>query len=198
MRILKRLGLLLIAVCAFSAFAVSSASAAPLFLAHPAGGLLLASADNTQLFKTPAGTVECTKLATIPPDTQNNLRASLLLIGVQYSGCHAFGLKATVDPFRYIIHADGTVTIDSTVLILAEKECVVTVPATAANQHLGTITFDNNNPNGTVLLLANVTGITSSGTGGPSGICEFASNNIGTYTGNVLVSEHGGSISWMP
>jgi hypothetical protein len=54
MRNTKRLVHMLAAVCLCGAMVASSASASPTFLAHSAGGLLLATAGTTQIFKTAA------------------------------------------------------------------------------------------------------------------------------------------------
>ena len=98
MRIARQIGLLLAAVCALSAVAVSSASAGqPLFLSHPTGKLL-ASAGGSQTFTTSVGSVVCKSLKLTQGNT-TQLRFLSLLVTVQYSECIALGLvPATVDP----------------------------------------------------------------------------------------------------
>jgi len=198
MRILKRLGLVFLAVCAFSALAVSSASASPKFLSTVAGALLLASAGNFQKFHTKPGFVECEKLKLLPPgDTAPALESLLILVVVDYQKCTAFGTPALVTPVRYIIDANGLVTLEADIQITGATACHITVPA-AKNQSLTTVNFDNNTANNGILLLATVKHITSSGTGGPGGICEYKEESEGEYFGTVHVTLHGGTIKWDP
>jgi hypothetical protein len=194
MRIVRRLGLVLIAACAFSAMAVSSASAAPLFLAHPPGGLLTAVASNTQILKTVAGNIECTSVKLLPPgDTAPaTLRSLSVLAVIDYEKCKAFGLAAVVHPVRYLIDANGLVTLENTVLVLA-LSCTVTIPA-AKNQSLNTVKFVNT-ANGGILLVAKVNGVTSSGTGSA---CTYAEEHEGVAEGNIIVTASAGVIRWDP
>lgn len=194
MRSVKRLSFVIVALCAFSALAVSSASAHPTFLAHPLT-LLLATADNTQSFFTPGGalTVECSKVKLSPPDTTLALQFLSILVTANYENCEIVVLGiTTVHPVRYIIFANGLVRLDSDVKILAPL-CTITIPA-AKNQSLKTVKFDNQ-PDGSVLLLANVKGITSSGAGAG---CPYGEESNGEYKGNVRVTAHGGVIRWDP
>jgi hypothetical protein len=199
MRIVRRLGLVLVAACAFSAMAMSSASASPTFLAHPPGGLLLAKAGGKQVLKTKAGNVECTALKLLPPgDTAPATLVSLSILAVvDYEKCTAFGLAAIVHPVRYLIDANGVVALENTVLVLA-LECTVTVPA-AQNQSLRTVLFVNNPTTRGVLLISDVTGITSEGTGAA---CTYEKESNGTESGTIHVtydsSSPNGVIRWDP
>lgn len=197
MRLVKRLGLVVIAACAFTAMAVSNAAAAPLFLSHPAGVLLLATADNTQKFFTPGGafTVECAKLKLSPPDTTPALQSLSILVTVNYENCEIplLATKATVHPVRYLLDANGLVTLENTVLILATGACTITISA-SKNQSLNTVKFDNQ-ADKSLLLLANVKGITSRGEGL---LCEYPEENKGEYTGFSRVTADGGFIRWDP
>jgi hypothetical protein len=196
MRLVKWIGLLLAAVCALSAIVVSDASASPTFLSHPAGALLLATADNFQNFHTPGGalTVQCGKLKLLPPDTAPSLQALSILVTVDYENCEVLTVAtALVHPVRYLIDANGLVTLENTVLILAGEACRITIPA-AKNQSLKTVKFDNQ-ANGSILLLSKVTGITSSGSGL---LCAYAEESNGTYEGNARVIVEGGVVRWDP
>ena len=196
MRIAKRLGLVLLTVCAFSALAVSSASAAPKFLSHPAGALLSATAGNVQVFKTKAGSVECSALKLLPPDTTPALEATHLLVVVDYEKCKVFGiLNATIHPARYLFAASGLVLLENTVLILAEQGCIITV---LGNQDLWTVKYTNNATNGSVLITSAVTGIKSFGVGGPESLCAYSEESVGTYTGSTVTKIAGGVIRWDP
>ncbi len=196
MRIARRWGLALVAACAFSAIAVSSASAFPLFLSHPAGILLLATADDPQIFFTPANglEVECKSVKLLPPDTTPALRFLSILITVDYETCDipSISANATVHPVQYLIYANGLVRLENTVLILAPL-CTITIPA-AKNQSLNTVKFDNQK-DGSLLLLVRVKGVTSSGAGVG---CTYAEEDKGGYEGDIRVVAHGGTIRWDP
>jgi hypothetical protein len=190
MRIVKQLGLVLLATAAFSALASASALGSPVFLAHGAGPLL-ASADNTNTFHAPGAgiNVECTalKLAQgVPPA----LQFLSILVTIQYESCKAAGVAATVSPVQYIIDANGEVTLENQVTIKG-LGCSVTIPP-AKNHNLRTVKFDNQ-ANGTILLLSSVSGITSFGEGT---LCTYGEESAGTYTGNARVALDGGSLKW--
>jgi len=197
MRVAKQLGLVLLAVCAVSALAVSSASASPVFLSHPLG-LLLASAGNNQVFTAGGLTVECTALKLLPPgDTTRALTALAILVVVDYEKCTGpLALKLVVHPVRYLIDANGLVTLENTVLLLGPEECVITLPA-ASNQSLQTVKFENTPANKGVLLLSEVEGITASGQGGPGGFgCSFTEEHKAKYKGTIHVTVDGGLLKW--
>jgi hypothetical protein len=205
MRIVKQLGLVLVAVCAFSALAVSSASASPVFLSHPLGLLLASTGGSTQVLNPggKAAAVECTAVKLLPPgDTTTALISLTILVVVDYEKCKVGGiLAAVVHPVRFLIDANGLVKLENDVLVLATEGCVVTIPA-ARNQGLWTIKFENTPGNNGILLLSAVTRITASGVGGPEKLCEFAESAEGKYTGNIHVkldsNPPGGVIRWDP
>jgi hypothetical protein len=195
MRIFKRTGPAVLAAYAFSALAVSSASAAPLFLAHPPGGLLLAVAGGVQKFVTVAGSIECTVTKLIAPGdvAPVTLRSLSILLVVSYSGCKAFGLILTLHPFRYRIDANGLVTLENTVLGLAGAgTCTITMPA---GQNLHRFLFTNNATTRGILITNELTGFTSSGSG-PS--CSYSEESNGVWTGTWHIVMHGGTLRWDP
>jgi hypothetical protein len=202
MQIAKRLGLVLLTVCAFSALAVSSASAGqPLFLASVPGSLLRAGSSGIQKFNVKAvSSVECTALKLLSPgDVAPAAKATSLLAVVDYEKCTVFGLAAVIHPVHYIIFANGLVRLVKDAVILGTGGCKVTVPA-ATNQSLWTVKFENTTANNGVLLLAKVAGISSHGEGGPAGLCNFEEKNEheGTYEGAVHVTAAAGVIMWHP
>jgi hypothetical protein len=187
MRVVKQMGLALVAVLALSAIAVSSASASPVFLSHPLG-LLLASAGSNQILEAGGLKVTCTALKLLPPgDTTNALISLAILAVVDYEKCTGtLGIAIHVDPVRYLIDANGLVTLENTALLLGPEGCVITIPS-GPNQSLKTIKIENTVNSG-ILLLAAVTGITASGVGGPLNACEFATVKNSTDTGTIHVS----------
>jgi hypothetical protein len=186
MRRIRIVGLALVAVCAMSVTATAGASAHD-FKAS-AAGKLTSKALATQKFKTAAGLVECTALhltsgtAALLSETQTAT--------VQYTGCKAFGLAATVSPAQYEFNANGSVKLLATITITA-TECTVTVPS-AKNTKLSTIKYTNSNKQ--IVLEPSVNNITSSGAGAG---CKYAEESLGTYTGNSVVGlESGGTLTW--
>ena len=188
MRSIKRLGLMLVTVTAICAVAAASASAAPKFLAHPAGGLL-ASAINNQVFTTAAGVVTCSALKI--SNGKAALESTTIHVTIEYSTCEAFGLSATVTPVLYLFHADGSVDLLNTVKINGGfGSCIATV---LPKNGLKTVKFDNTPPD--IRILGKVTGILSFGTG----TCSYAHEGNGTYVGDSLVKLHGpGVVRWDP
>ncbi len=166
------------------------ASAFKEFIQKPMKAAFEIKGDNTQVFKTKAGTVECTevkgdggtiveKTPTIPAD-------------FEYAGCKAFGIVgAKVTPIEYKLYANGKAAIQSKVIILATTgkliECEVEVPEASGgrNSELSTFAYSNLNPGFTAE--ANVTGITykiKRNVGGGCGTAEGESKE-GTYSGAV-------------
>jgi hypothetical protein len=193
----KRFGVILAGVLTLSATIISSASATPLFLAHPPGKLLLASVANgsKQVFKSAAGSIECTTLKLLPPGdvAPATLRALRILVVVDYEKCTAFGFAAVWHPVQYSIDANGLVTQENTVLVTAPS-CTVTFPA-EKNQSLRAILFHNNAANQGFLLLWHLTQVTSVGVGAA---CTYAEESNGAWTGTWHIVMHGGTLRWDP
>jgi hypothetical protein len=197
MRLVKVLGVALVAVFAFSAMAAAGASAHT-FTASAVGLLLLAEQEGTQVFGTTAGTLKC---ATVKGDGKSTALKSLAQsITVSYSGCKATNGTVEATPTQPIVaeyefDADGSVKILSPVTIFTEfagSKCTIKVPAQGP---LKTVVFKS--VGGTVLVESNVTGIESIATG--SG-CKAGSNGVtaktGTYVGNAVTKADGGTVGW--
>lgn len=185
MRGIKKLGLALVAVCAFSAIAVSSASASR-FLAHPPGELEGKALGN-QVFSTAAGNVICEGLKLLSSSAAS-LESETQEVTVDYSTCKAFGKAATVTPVLYLFNANGWVDLLGTVKVKATL-CTVTVfPATS----LKTVKYKNFGQS--ISVEGEVAGITSEGT---ETACKYAKESKGTYTGVADVSlVSGGLLKW--
>ncbi len=193
---IRIIGLAIGAVLALSAVASSSASAATLFLASTTGTLLDTNAGKgNHVFKTGSeGTaIECKK--ELSTGTVTSLDTKEQLEDVIYEECNAVTLlgefPATVSLALYVFHAAGTVDI--------ENEITITVPIAGCNvkvkkqNGLKSVTYSNIEPNtghGDVELSANVSGISSLGSGGACG----GTSTTGTYTGKSLVHLDGGEI----
>jgi hypothetical protein len=185
MRRIKYVGLALVAVFAMSV--VASASAHEFEASAP--GNLTSKVLQTQTFHTAAGNVECSALH-LTGGSVTQLKTGKQEATVQYTGCKAFGLAATISPALYLFDAEGSVKVLKTITITAVG-CTVTVPS-AKNTSLTTIVYKNAS-GGQITLEPSVKNITSSGTGSA---CTYAEESLGTYTGTSDVGLVGGTLTW--
>ena len=184
MRNVRRLGLVLVAVCAFGALAVSSATAHPEFLSSAVGGQLTGKLIQTQVFNTKFGNVECTAL-TVSGETIA-LRSLEQHVTVHYSKCTAFGVTATITPALYLFLSLNAVHVVRPITVTASG-CTLTVKP----QTVGAILYSSK---GTELIITpEVTNIAYEGVGS---LCS-GSAKTGTYKGQSLLSLPGGEVSWM-
>jgi hypothetical protein len=188
MRSLKKFGVLVAAMFAFSAIGVASASAAQ-FTAS-ATGEITGKALETQVFTTSGGEVRCSSIdvtgkieKTASPEQH---------LSITYTGCTAFGFPVHITVATYLFTANNTVHVNNNIVLTVTGgifgECTITVPKQGP---LGTVTYTNNA--GKIKVTPNVTGIKYTSTGG---ICGASGEN-GTYKG-ASESERvgGGTISW--
>ena len=196
MRLVKVLGAVLVVVLAFSAVAVSSASASSFIGSNT--GLLSIKGDGGQLFVTPVGGIFCTTLTGhgfVTATIQLSQLATVL-----YSGCTTpIGTVDQPIPARYLFLADGgLVHVEAPIVItilITGLACTVTVPPQGG---LETSAFDNElitAARKAVLVLGTVSNIESSDVGAVCPV-KYTSNKTGKYTGNALVEEVGGSVEW--
>ncbi len=196
MRSVRRLGLVLAAVCGVGVVVVSNAWALvslfplqPLFLSHAPG-----------FFRNDVIAYECKSLKLLPPgDSTVSLRALSLLLVVDYEKCTIGPLLVLhFHPVRYLIDAAGLISLENDVFILGNGECVISWLA-SKNQALGRVNFSNN-ADGSLLLTASIKGVTTSGQGGPfpEKICEYPEQTNGLYTGKIRIALEGGVIRWDP
>jgi hypothetical protein len=198
MRLIKVLGVALVAVFAFSAMAAAGASAHE-FKSSAAKLLLLASADGPQLFTTLAGHLVCITLLghgiteTIATETQKAT--------ISYEGCTVSVGKVTTKPdepivAEYEFNAAGTVKILKNITILATLaglKCIITVKSQGP---LSSVKYDPINSSTEILLLSHVQGIESSATG--AGCAKsYTSEKDALYVGNAFVKVVGGTITWV-
>jgi hypothetical protein len=184
MKRIKFVGLALVAVCAMSASMAASAGASS-FLSTVASGALTGKLVSLQKFNTKAGQVECSALTV--SGSVITTKATIQAATVNYTGCKAFGLAATITPASYEFNANGGVTVVKTITIKATG-CTVIVPG---GQKLGTVKYANSGSE--IELTPNVTGITSEGVGAA---CTYASESKGTYEGKSKTAVVGGTLKW--
>jgi hypothetical protein len=160
----------------------------PEFDATAMGSLTL-KAMGTTIFTNVAGSIECTSRKANAGEAP--LASLELLITIEYAGCKAFGIAATISPASYEFDARGAVSLLSTVTLKAVA-CLVTFPS-AKNRKLGTVKYRQAGKE--IELLPSISKITSFGEGAA---CTYAEESSGTLTGNSLLglANGSGSLLW--
>ncbi len=199
MRLVKMLGVVLVAVFAMGAMAATAASA-HVFETSAASLLVLASADGPQLFITPAGHLVCNTLTghgvALTPSALHQL------VTVLYTNCTVTGpggvTAKPAEPIvaQYLFSADETVTIEKDITIsatLGGLKCTILVLPSGA---LSTVKYDNINSSTEILVLAHVQGILTDATGAGCA-SQYTNNRTGLYRGNAFTKVDGGSTKWV-
>jgi hypothetical protein len=190
MKHLKIFGLALVALIAFGAMSISSASAAS-FLSSAKAKLLSANVA-TQIFKTDQGTVECSK-ALIDEGESSGTETTSQLALILYQGCIAFGIaEVDISPAHYIFLSSGEVHIAKLISIKVLGlfgGCEISVPAQLVNS----VDYKTNGNNLLLEPLVKNIHYTANSSCSPSG-----SFTDGTYSGRSEAMIQGGSLSFMP
>ncbi|HEV7942211.1 MAG TPA: hypothetical protein VGP17_05355 [Solirubrobacteraceae bacterium] len=178
-----------VCAAAFSAavvlVAVGSASASAAAFLSSTTGSLSATALETQVFKTLAGSVECTKLTGTGSVTETMTETQTA--SITYENCTAFGItNASVSLAEYLFMANGEVTILKTITITAIG-CEIIVPS----QTVSSVSYKNKS--GQLEIVPSVTNIEVEG---KNTFCTFPKGRDGTYKGASLATLGGGTISW--
>ncbi|HEV7942217.1 MAG TPA: hypothetical protein VGP17_05390 [Solirubrobacteraceae bacterium] len=146
-------------------------------------GKLTDTALETQVFKTKAGSISCTKLkgtGTVSETTTETQTTS-----IQYEDCTAFGIiSASISLAEYLFMANGEVKILKTIEIKAPG-CEITVPA----QTVSSVAYKNRGVG--IEIVPSVTKIESEGKGS---FCAYAKEKEGTYKGTAFTELEGGEI----
>lgn len=164
---------------------VASASAEEVVFVGTSMSTISAEATETQVLKTSAGIVECSKLKVTSGTLPEELETEGLSVTIKYEGCTAFGFAAEISPVEYTFNSNESVEIDKPVTLTAGfGTCTVHIPA----QTVSSVAYGAGTKEGheAITLAPNVTGFTSSG----EGTCAYASEKGGTYKGK--------SIAWLP
>jgi hypothetical protein len=177
---------LLTAFAVVSVEAVSVSASGHEFYANKTGKTK-SKQTNAQVFKTGAGTLECTTVTgsgEIDEGLSVEHRETFT-----YSGCSAFGSKVKVSAAHFEFNANGPVKLENEVIIEpTNEECKVRIPS----QTLEKATYENKS-GGKVQAEATAVGIHSKGTGGSCGSTE---NLEGSYSGAALGELEGGTLEW--
>jgi hypothetical protein len=150
---------------------------------------------NTHVFKTTAGNVECKTLKST--GTVVALATKTQVDHVSYTGCTAYGTKATISEAEYEFNAEGSVSVLNTIVVTSSTGgCSVKVTPTG-NSGLKTVKYSNTGKK--VIITAEVVGITYSVQGPTGSVCGNGgvTESNGVYKGLAEVElENGGMISW--
>jgi hypothetical protein len=185
-RVIK-FGLVLIAALGVAGVSAVSVSANGHEFYASKTGKTKSKQTDAQVFKTGAGTLECTEVVGSGTMTEGLSTAHKEVF--TYSGCTAFGTKVKVSAAHFEFNANGPVKLESEVTIIPTKEeCEVVIPA----QTLEKATYENKS-GGKVQAEATAVGIRSKGTGGSCGSTE---NLEGSYSGAALGELEGGTLEW--
>jgi len=177
-------------VVLLSAFAIAGVSAVSVsasgheFIVSKTGKTK-SKGTNPQVFKTGAGTIEC---STVTGTGEMKEATSVTHKEVlTYSGCVGFGMAIKVTAAHFEYNANGSAKLEKTVYVTPEGAgCEVLIEP----QTLESITYSNSS--GKVTASANVSKIHSRGTGGDCG----GENTEGSYTGSIQAELEGGTVEW--
>ena len=176
---------LLTAFAVVSVEAVSVSASGHEFIASKTGKTK-SKQTNVQVFKTGAGTLECTEATGSGEISEGHSITHKETF--TYSGCSAFGSKVTVTAAHFEFNANGPVKLENEVVIEPTNgECALMITP----QTLEKATYKDEGSK--VAASASATKIHSKGTGGSCGSSE---NTEGSYKGAVLGELEGGTLSW--
>jgi len=139
---------------------------------------------NAQVFKTAAGTIECT--AVFGTGEVTELKSVTRKEVITYSGCTGFGVVIKVSPVHFEFNANGSARIEEAVTLSSES---LTCEVRIEPQTLESLSYKNSS--GTVKVSANVTGVRSVPSGG---VCGSHESTEGSYTGKIQAELEGGTV----
>lgn len=184
-RLMMMFGVILLSATSFAAASAVSVSAnSEEFVANKTGKTV--GAGTNQVFKTGAGTIECTTVTGTGKIESLNFTAHKEVL--TYSGCSGFGVALTVTPAHFEFLADKAAKLEKTVTISSES---LTCKVLLEPQTLNGVSYTNSS--GKLLASASVTGVHSIPTGGTCGSRE---NTEGSYSGSIEAELEGGTIEW--
>jgi hypothetical protein len=185
MKRIMMLGLALAAAFAMVAVSAVSVSATGHEFVASKTGKTKSKSTTAQVFKTGAGTLECSGASGI--GEVKELKSATHKETVTYTGCVAFGGSVTISPAHFEFSANGSVRLEKRVAIKpVGSECEILVEP----QILEKVQYGNES--GKVSAYTNLFKIHSKGTGGECG----SENTEGSFTGGALGELEGGTIEW--
>jgi hypothetical protein len=178
-------GMVLLSAFAIAGVGAVSVSASGHEFIVSKAGKTKSKGTNGQIFKTGAGTIECTTVTGTGEmsETKSVTHKEVLT----YSGCTGFGMSISVTAAHFEYNANGSARLEKTVFVTPEGSgCEVLIEP----QTLEKIAYTNTS--GKITSTANVTKIHSRGTGGACG----AENTEGSYSGSIQGELEGGTAEW--
>ena len=187
-RLMMMFGVILLsATTLVSVSAVSVSANGHEFVASKTGKTTSKGTTSHQVFKTGAGTIECTTVT-----GTGKIEAPLTFTThkevLTYSGCSGFGVALNITPAHFEFNANETAYLEKRVTVSSES---LTCDVFIEPQTLNSIAYSNGS--GKLFASATVTGIHSLPTGGKCGTKE---NTEGSYTGGIEAELEGGTIEW--
>lgn len=144
----------------------------------------------TQTFVTAGGTIVCTKAS-------ERVEAAALKGEVvsaedlQFGECEADGFAgAEATPMAYEWNADGKMAITKEMQFNVAGLCTVVFPG--GQKELASMEY-RNHVGGSLEIIANVTGITSSGVG----FCSYSTESKGIYQGTLIETLESATLEWV-
>jgi len=182
------LGAVLAAVLAIVAVGAESVSATGSEFVASKVGKTKGKGTNAQIFKTGAGTLECSTVTSSGEITE--LKSATHKETLTYGGCVAFGYsKVKISAVDFEFSANESARLETAVTITPEGAgCHLTIPA----QTVGGVSYENK-PSKQITATVNAHGITSKGSGG---VCGSEENSEGSYTGTMTAELESGSVEW--
>jgi hypothetical protein len=188
MRRIVILGVALAAVFAVVAVDAISVSASGDEFVSSKAGKIKSKETNTQVFKTSAGTIECTGVSGSSEVTSAELNSVTHKEVLTFSGCSGFGGRITISAAHLELNANGSAKLEERVEIKPEGTgCEVRIEP----QTLERFGYTNAGA-GKVTVELNLSKIHSKGTGGVCG----AENTEGSYSGTLTSELEGGTVEW--
>jgi hypothetical protein len=185
MQRITMLGLALTAALALAAIAAVSVSATGHEFVASKTGKTKSKSTTAQIFKTGAGTLECTGAS--GSGEIKELKSATHKETITYTGCSAFGGNVTISAAHFEFSANGSVRLEKTVIIKPiGAECEILVEP----QVLEEVQYKNDS--GKVKAGSSLFHIHSIGTGGSCG----GENTEGSFSGSALGELEGGTIEW--
>jgi hypothetical protein len=144
--------------------------------------------DNDPIFKTGAGTLECSTVTSSGEITE--LKSAVHKETLTYSGCSAFGYNSVkITAVHFEFSANESARLEDAVTITPEGAgCHITIPA----QTVQGVTYENK-PAKEITASINASGIRNKGSGGE---CGSEENTEGSYTGTMTAELVEGSVEW--
>jgi hypothetical protein len=202
MRIIKMIGLAIVAVLALGAFMASSAmAAAPEFEFSKTGGQFNGKASDTQKFKTGSGaTVECSEAK--PAGEVTKLLGTELKVSVAYTGCSVLSIgSATFSLAEYTLfikpNSLSVLNLDHIVAEALGVKCELSV---LSGQTLGTaageVEYENDGATEVLVKLKVTKIVTDIVKSNSTSLCGKEGEEVtdGTLAGNMEIGLSNGSI----